>query len=155
MGAYILRRILYMVPTMVVISMLVFLVIQLPPGDYATTLLNGMEDSGMDQSGIEALRQQYGLDQPLPVQYFRWVSGIVTSGDFGYSFKWSRPVSELIWDRLAMSVLVSFCALMLTWAIALPIGIYAAANKYTLGDYAATFIGFAGLAVPNFLLALV
>lgn len=154
MLGYILHRIVLMVPTMLVISVVVFLVIQLPPGDYATTLLSAMQDSGMDQTGIDALRQQYGLDQPLPVQYVRWIWGIVTAGDFGYSFKWSRPVSQLIWERLGMSVLVSLCALMLTWLIALPIGIFAAANKYTLGDYVATFIGFVGLAVPNFLLAL-
>ena len=155
MTGYILRRIALMVPTMLVISMVVFLVIQLPPGDYATTLLTAMQDSGMDQTGIDALRQQYGLDQPLYVQYGRWVWGIVTAGDFGYSFKWSRPVSQLIWERLGMSVTVSLCALLLTWAIALPIGIYAAARKYTLGDYLASFVGFIGLATPNFLLALV
>lgn len=155
MAKYILRRIGLMVPTMLVISMLVFLVIQLPPGDYATTLMNAMQDSGMDNSGIDALRQQYGLDKPLVVQYWRWISNIVTAGDFGYSFKWSRPVSDLIWERLGMSVAVSLSALMLTWMIALPIGIYAAARKYSIGDYLASLIGFAGLAVPNFMLALV
>lgn len=154
MLVYILRRISLMVPTMLVISILVFMVIQLPPGDYATTLLSAMQDSGMDQTGIEALRQQYGLDQPLPLQYLKWIWGIVSAGDFGYSFKWSRPVSQLIWERLGMSVAVALSALLLTWLIALPIGIYAAARKYTLGDYLASLIGFAGLAVPNFLLAL-
>ena len=154
MLGYIVRRVLLIIPTMLIISVVVFLVIQLPPGDYANTLLSTMQDSGMDNFGVEALRKQYGLDQPFWVQYGRWVWGIVTAGDFGYSFKWSVPVSQLIWDRLGMSVLVSLSALFLTWAIALPIGIYAAAKKYTTGDYLASFIGFAGLAVPNFLLAL-
>jgi peptide/nickel transport system permease protein len=154
MLGYIVRRVLLIIPTMLVISIVVFLVIQLPPGDYANTLMSTMQDSGMDNFGVEALRKQYGLDQPIYIQYGRWVWGMVSAGDFGYSFKWSVPVSQLIWDRLGMSVLVSLSALVLTWAIALPIGIYAAARKYTTGDYLASFIGFAGLAVPNFLLAL-
>ena len=154
MLGYIVRRVLLIIPTMLVISMVVFLVIQLPPGDYANTLMSTMQDSGMDSFGFEALRKQYGLDQPIYIQYGRWVWGIVTAWDFGYSFKWSVPVSQLIWDRLGLSVLVSLSALVLIWCIALPIGIYAAAKKYTVGDYLASFIGFAGIAVPNFLLAL-
>jgi peptide/nickel transport system permease protein len=155
--AYVLRRILYMVPTVVAISIVAFVVIQLPPGDFLTSLVAGMADQGqtVDAAQIAALQQRYGLDQPLPIQYWRWVTGIVCCGDFGHSFEWNLPVSTLIWERLGLTFVLSFAALAFIWMIAIPVGIFSAVRKYSLGDYAATFVGFLGLATPNFLLALV
>ena len=104
---------------------------------------------------IEALNQRFGLDQPMHVQYFKWISNIVLRGDFGQSFAWKSPVEDLIWGRLGLTLLISVATLIFTWIIAFPVGIYSAVNKYSLGDYIATFFGFLGLAVPNFLLALI
>ena len=101
-----------------------------------------------------ALRHTYGLDQPVAVQYVRWVSGIVLHGDFGYSFTWKLPVAELIWQKLGLTALLSIFSLAVIWIIAIPIGIYSAVRRYSWGDYTFTVLGFLGLAVPNFLLAL-
>ncbi|HMR33197.1 MAG TPA: ABC transporter permease [Geminicoccaceae bacterium] len=157
MTAYILRRLLFMVPTVIVISMISFAIIQLPPGDYLTSLIAQLASSGesMDSAQVVALRERYGLDQPVWVQYWKWVHGIVTAGDFGLSFEWNRPVSTMIWERLGLTFVVSFTTLVFVWMVALPIGIYSAVRQYSLGDYIFTFFGFIGLAVPNFLLALV
>jgi peptide/nickel transport system permease protein len=156
MGAYILRRLLYMIPTVIVISMISFAIIQLPPGDYLTSLIAQLASSGESMEGaqVAALRERYGLDQPMWFQYWKWISNIVLHGDFGMSFEWNRPVSTMIWERLGLTFLVSFITLLFVWAIALPIGIYSAVRQYSLGDYVFTFVGFVGLAVPNFLLAL-
>jgi len=156
MGAYILRRLLYMIPTVIIISMISFLIIQLPPGDYLTSLIAQLASSGESVEGaqVAALRERYGLDQPIWFQYWKWISNIVLYGDFGMSFEWNRPVSTMIWERLGLTFLISFVTLLFVWAIALPIGIYSAVRQYSLGDYVFTFIGFVGLAVPNFLLAL-
>ncbi|MGV3650265.1 MAG: ABC transporter permease [Devosia sp.] len=156
MGAYILRRLLYMIPTVIIISMISFLIIQLPPGDYLTSLIAQLASSGESMEGAQvmALRERYGLDQPIWVQYWKWISNIVLHGDFGMSFEWNRPVSTMIWERLGLTFLVSFITLLFVWIIALPIGIYSAVRQYSLGDYVFTLFGFVGLAVPNFLLAL-
>ena len=151
---YVARRLLVMVPTLLIISILVFIVIQLPPGDYVSVLLVAFEETGIDRRGVEALRAQYGLDQPLPQQYLRWIGGMITRGDFGYSFLYNRAVEELIWERLALTVAVSLSALLLTWTVALPIGIVSAVRQYGPLDTVATVIAFIGLAAPNFLLAL-
>lgn len=142
---------------LILISMIVFVVIQLPPGDYLTTLMTQMEDAGTaaDRAYMERLRIRYGLDRPMYEQYFRWISGIIFRGDFGWSFEWNRPVSGLIWERLGMSVAVSLSALALTFAVAFPVGIYSAVKQYSIGDYIASVFGFIGLATPNFVLALV
>lgn len=156
MGAYILRRLLYMIPTLIIISMISFVIIQLPPGDYLTSLIAQLASSGesMEQGQVAALRERYGLDQPVWIQYWKWISNIVFYGDFGMSFEWNRPVSDMIWERLGLTFLISFVTLLFVWAVALPIGIYSAVRQYSLGDYVFTFLGFVGLAVPNFLLAL-
>ena len=156
MGAYILRRLLYMIPTLIIISMISFVIIQLPPGDYLTSLIAQLASSGesMEQAQVAALRERYGLEQPIWVQYWKWISNIVFRGDFGMSFEWNRPVSDMIWERLGLTFLISFVTLLFVWAVALPIGIYSAVRQYSLGDYVFTFLGFVGLAVPNFLLAL-
>ncbi|WP_421904958.1 ABC transporter permease [Mameliella sp.] len=156
MTGFICRRLLYMVPTVLMVSVVTFLIIQLPPGDYLDTLAAELSDSGgLDAGTMEALRAQYGLGQPFYVQYWKWITGILLEGDFGLSFEKNLPVADLIWDRLGWTFAISLFTLLFIWAVALPIGIYSAVRKYSFGDYVATFFGFIGLAVPNFLLALV
>ncbi|ADI14968.1 ABC transporter permease [Truepera radiovictrix] len=157
MLAYIVRRILYMIPTLFAISVVAFFVIQLPPGDYLTSMVAGMAAQGetVDSATLAALRERYGLGEPFYVQYYKWISGILLRGDFGQSFEWNRPVNTLIWERLGLTFLLSLATLVFIWLVSFPIGIYSAVRKYSLGDYFATFIGFIGLATPNFLLALV
>jgi peptide/nickel transport system permease protein len=156
MLAYIGRRALLAVFTVWAISMLSFAIIQLPPGDYVTSYIAQMASMGSVVTDEEAqnLRIQYGLGQPIYVQYLKWMK-LVVQGNFGMSMEWRRPVTEVIGDRLWLTVVVSVAALFLTWVLALPIGIYSAVRQYSVSDYVATFIGFIGLAVPNFLLALV
>src|SRR5438874_12440150 len=156
MPAYIGRRVLLAVFTVWAISVLSFAIIQLPPGDYVSSYIAQMAAMGSVVSDEEAqtLRIQYGLGQPIYVQYWKWMKQIA-EGNFGFSMEWRRPVTEVSGERLWLTVIVAVAALILTWVLALPIGIYSAVRQYSLGDYAATFIGFIGLAVPNFLLALV
>src|SRR5882672_7623601 len=156
MLAYLARRLILAVLTTWAVSVLAYVVIQLPPGDYITSYIAQMSASGsfVSQQEAEALRQEYGLDKPIWVQYMRWM-GMVMRGKFGMALEWGRPVSEVIGDRLWLTMAVSGAAILLTWVVALPIGIYSAVRQYSVGDYIATFIGFIGLAVPNFLLALV
>lgn len=145
-----------MIPTLLVISVLVFIIIQLPPGDYFTTYMNELQSQGeaIDKAKIEFIKQQYGFDKSMPEQYVTWVWGML-HGDFGYSFEYSLPVSEVVGDRLLLSFIVSFTTIMFTWIVAFPIGVYSAVRQYSVGDYSLTFLGFLGLATPNFLLALV
>src|SRR5713101_3885382 len=154
MLAYIGRRAILGIFTVWAISVLAFAIIQLPPGDYVTSYIAQMASMGSVVSDEEAqnLRIQYGLGQPVYIQYLKWMK-LVVQGDFGFSMEWRRPVTEVIGDRLWLTVVVSVAALLLTWVLALPIGIYSAVRQYSPGDYVATFIGFIGLAVPNFLLA--
>ncbi len=156
MLAYIGRRALLAVFTVWAISVLSFAIIQLPPGDFVTSYIAQMATMGSVVTDEEAqnLRIQYGLGQPVYMQYLKWMR-LIVRGNFGMSMEWRRPVTEVIGDRLWMTMVVSIAALILTWVLALPIGIYSAVRQYSLGDYAATFVGFIGLAVPNFLLALV
>lgn len=156
MLGYIIKRIFLMVPTMIGISIISFLIIQLPPGDYLTSVLARMSDSGQsfDPAEVARLRRTYGLDDPVLVQYWNWITGIVLRGDFGYSFEWGRPVSELIWERMGATLGVSVAALLFVWAVSLPIGIYSAVRRHSIGDHVFTFFGFLGLAIPNFILAL-
>lgn len=156
MLTYVAKRVLYMMPTLFGMSLIAFMIIQLPPGDYLTSLLSTMADGGqnLDEATIARLRAQYGLDQPVYVQYFVWISGILTRGDFGYSFEWNQPVWTLIWDRMGSTLLISLASLLLVWAISLPIGIYSAVRRHSFGDHAFTLLGFIGLAVPNFIMAL-
>lgn len=154
---YLAGRLIAMAFTIWAVSFVAFAIIQLPPGDYLTTYLANLSASGerVDPRLIENLRRQYGVGEPLIVQYWKWVSGIVSRGDFGQSFEWKRPVTELIWGRLGNSILLEGLAVLIMWFVALPIGVYAAVRKYSLGDYLATVFGFLGLAIPNFLFALV
>lgn len=158
MWQYLARRLGYMLFTVWVISVISFAVIQLPPGDYVTSIVSQMLSQGASEVSPELeaqLREQYGLNQPVYVQYFKWIGNIITRGNFGYSFTYKRDASEIIIERLPMTFAISLFSVVFIWAAALPIGIYSAVKKYTIGDYIFTFIGFIGLAVPNFLLALV
>lgn len=145
-----------MVLTIWAISFIAFAIIQLPPGDYLTSYLASLSASGerANPQAIASLRAQYGLDDPFIIQYAKWIGGIL-QGDFGHSFEWKRPVTELIWGRLGNSVLLEGLAVIVMWLVALPIGVYAAVRKYSLGDYLTTILGFVGLAIPNFLFALI
>lgn len=153
---YIGWRLLMMIPTIFVISVVSFIVIQLPPGDFLTSYVAGITARGetIDDATIQSLRNAYGLGQPIYVQYFKWITGVL-HGDFGQSFTWRVSVSSLIWDRVWLTILVSLVTLLFTWVVAFPIGIYSAVRQYSILDYVFTFIGFIGVAVPGFLLALV
>lgn len=157
MAKFILKRLLWMIPSLIAVSFLAFVLIQLPPGDYVTTYIATLAASNevVDQNAANDLRQRFGLDQPMIVQYLKWITGIVTRGDFGLSFEWQQPVADLIWERMALTLLLTFSTLLATWAIALPIGVFSAVKKYSIADYFVTFLSFLGLAVPSFLLALV
>lgn len=152
---FILRRAVYAIPTLFLISLLSFAIIQLPPGDFLSNYAASLAASGETVSPevLEALRAQYGLGEPFYVQYLKWIVGIA-HGDFGLSMEWRRPVAELIWERTGLSLVVALGALILTWVIAIPVGILSAVRQYSVADYVATVIGFVGLAIPNFLLAL-
>ena len=152
---YIAWRIMMMVPTLLLISALVFTIIELPPGDYFESYISELRAQGeaVDMAEIEALRAQYGFDQPPVMRYFHWVAGML-QGDFGYSFEYQLPVNEVVGERLWLTVLVSTFTIIFTWLMAFPIGIYSATHQYSWGDYGLTFLGLIGLAVPNFLLAI-
>ncbi len=153
---YVIKRLIYMIPTLIGMSIIAFLIIQLPPGDYLSSMLASMADAGLNinEEQIARYRAIYGLDDPALVQYWKWISGIIFRWDFGYSFEWKRPVWDLISERLGSTLSVSLLALLFVWAVSLPIGIYSAMRRHSVGDYAFTFLGFLGLAIPNFIFAL-
>ncbi|MGI9482439.1 MAG: ABC transporter permease [Hyphomicrobiales bacterium] len=156
MLVYILRRIVIMIPTLLMASAFIFAIIELPPGDYLESYISELKAQGesVDQAHIDFLRKEYGFDKPVLERYFSWLWGFV-QGDFGYSFEYQLPVSDVVGDRLWLTILVSFTTIIFTWVIAFPIGIYSATHQYSWGDYGLTFLGLIGLATPNFLLALV
>jgi peptide/nickel transport system permease protein len=157
MLSYIIRRILFMIPTLFLISVVSFIALQLPPGDYLTDYaaqLSSMGESA-DQEAINSLRERYGLGQPVYVQYGKWVYGIVTRGDWGQSMEWQKPVSQLIWDRLGLTVALAVFSLLISWLIAIPVGVYTATHQYSILDYAMTTFSFLGVGVPAFLWALI
>lgn len=137
-------------------SILAFIVIQLPPGDWMSQYMMKLELSGgvADDAVAAALRKQYGLDLPIYIQYFKWISGFFV-GDFGMSFSWDKPVTVVVGERLQLTIIISLVTLIFTYIVAIPIGVYSALRQYSIGDYTVTVIGFAGLATPNFLLALI
>ena len=156
MLTYLVRRFMIMIPTLLAISAISFVIIQLPPGDYLTTFINELQSRGerVDESQIAYLREVYGLDKSLVEQYFLWLFNAL-QGDFGYSFEYNLPVTTVVGDRMFLTIVVTFATTVFIWLVAFPIGIYSATHQYSLGDYALTFLGFIGLATPNFLLALV
>jgi len=153
---YIVRRVLLTIPTIVVVSMISFVVIQLPPGDWLTTHISRLAETGerIDEAEVAALTRQYGLDKPMTIQYLKWAWNAL-HGSFGMSFEWNKPVEELIWERLALTVVMSFSTLIFTWIVAFPIAIYSATHQYSAGDHFFSFVGFVGLGIPSFMIALV
>lgn len=153
---YIIRRFLAGILTIWAASIISFVVIQLPPGDYVTAYIANLQATGtvLSTEEAQALRIQYGLDQPIYVQYLKW-SRLMLQGNYGMAMEYNRPVREVIGDRMTTTIIVSVAAILLIWALALPIGIYSAVRQYSWGDYFFTFLGFIGIAVPNFMLALI
>lgn len=156
MLTFLARRLLIMILTLLVISVLVFVIIQLPPGDYLSTLIAELQSQGeqVAEEKIDFLRQQYGLDRPLVEQYAVWLFGLLR-GDLGYSFEYNKPVSEVIGDRLLLTVILNFATVLFVYLVSFPIGVYSATHQYSWGDHGLTFLGLLGLATPNFLLALI
>lgn len=154
---YILMRLLRMIPQLFLISILAFVIIELPPGDFLTEHINRLRQSGrsVDEAEIERWTKLYGLDQPAYIRYLKWMSNILLRGDFGHSFAWNKPVSDIIVSRMAMTFFIAFLAFVVCWSFAIPAGVYVAVKQYSPIDYFLTFWGFIGLAVPGFLLALV
>ncbi|GAA0619675.1 MULTISPECIES: ABC transporter permease [Thalassospira] len=156
MLTYLARRLFVMIPTLFMISVLVFVIIQLPPGDFLTTYLNELQAQGeaVDPAKIEFLKRQYGLDQPIYIQYAEWAWGLL-QGDLGFSFEYNLPVSDVVGDRLWLSLVLNFSTIIFIYIVSFPIGIYSATRQYSWGDYGFTLLGFLGLAMPNFLFALI
>jgi peptide/nickel transport system permease protein len=156
MTAFIIRRLLGMIPTLFAVSLITFVIIQLPPGDFMTSLQAQVAatGSGLNAEALDALRQRYGLDQPLVLQYLRWIAGF-PRGDFGYSMEWNAPVWDLVASRFAFTILLGGLAMIVMWVISIPIGVYSATHQYSLGDNVFTFLGFVGLSIPDFMLALI
>lgn len=157
MFAYLVRRLLYTILLLIGVSIFSFLIIQAPPGDFVSTMIVRLEAQGgaIDKAQIAALRRRYGLDRALPVQYWMWMQGIIVRGDLGYSFDWGEPVKDLLADRIGPTLIVSLTSILVTYVLAIPVGIYSATHQYSVGDYALTFLGFLGIAVPHFVIALV
>ncbi len=153
---YVSKRLFGMIPTLLIISVIVFVVIQLPPGDIVTSMLSQMEASGREATDeqIKSLQARYNLDKPIHLQYLHWIGNFLV-GDMGYSALYARPVNELVWERMGLTLVITISALLFTWVVALPLGIYSAVRQYTFGDYVLTTIALIGLAIPNFLLALI
>src|ERR671916_2468606 len=156
MAKFIVRRVFYMIPTLFVISVISFVIIQLPPGDFLTTYVATLRSQGedLDAQAIAALQQQYGLGQPVYVQYWKWISGIVLRGDFGLSFEWRLPVADLIWHRLGWTLFVAALTILIGYVLAIPIGVYSATHQYSKLDNLINAWGFLGLGIPNFTMAL-
>ena len=156
MFRYFVQRLLVMIPTLIVISIAIFVIIQAPPGDWIETYISQLQSQGeaVDPNKIEFLRRTYGLDLPFYMQYLKWAGGLV-QGDLGYSFEHSLPVNEVVGDRLSLTVLVSFASVLFVWVVSFPIAVYSAVRQYSVGDYLFTFLGYIGLATPSFLLALI
>lgn len=154
---YVAIRVLHAIPTLFIISVIAFFVIQLPPGDFLSTQIAYLEAQGasVDSSQIEALRIRYGIGDPFWVQYWKWITSILFHGDFGLSFQYQRPVSGLIMDRLGLTLILGLATLVFTWIIALPAGIFSAIRQHSIGEYVISGLGFIALAIPNFLAALV
>ncbi|MCR4940724.1 MAG: ABC transporter permease [Treponemataceae bacterium] len=157
MWKYIVKRVLLFIPTIVIISFVIFFIMQLPEGDYVSSYVARMQAEGevFTEADVAALRAEYGLDKPWPVRYVQWVWKIISQGDFGYSFAYGRPVWSVIMDRFWLTVLVSLTIMLFTYLVSLPIGIYSALHQYSVGDYALSVVGFLGMATPNFLLAII
>ena len=156
MAQFIIRRLIIAVITIWVISVMSFVIIQLPPGDFLTSYVAALAEQGqtIPEEQVEGLRRQYGLDQPVYIQYLKWLNGVIR-GDFGRSLEWQAPVSTLLWSRLGLTIVVGLSSILFVWSVAIPIGVFSATHQYSIPDYIATFFGFLGLAIPDFMLALI
>ena len=156
MFRYFVQRLLVMIPTLIVISIAIFVIIQAPPGDWIETYIAQLRSQGeaVDPAKIEFLRKTYGLDLPFYMQYLKWAGGLL-QGNLGYSFEHQMPVSEVVGDRLSLTVVVSVASILFVWVVSFPIAVYSAVRQYSIGDYLFTFLGYIGLATPSFLLALI
>jgi peptide/nickel transport system permease protein len=156
MFRYFVQRLLVMIPTLIVISIAIFVIIQAPPGDWIETYIAQLRSQGeaVDPAKIEFLRREYGLDLPFYMQYLKWAGGLL-QGNLGFSFEHSMPVSEVVGDRLSLTVVVSLAAIVFVWVVSFPIAVYSAVRQYSIGDYLFTFLGYIGLATPSFLFALI
>jgi peptide/nickel transport system permease protein len=157
MALYILRRIGIMIPTLIVVSMVSFFIIQLPPGDFLSSYVAQLSEEGdiIDEEIIKALERRYGLNQPIYVQYWKWVSGIIIRGDWGQSMEWEKPVKDLIWERIGLTIVLSLSTMLFSWFVSIPVGVYSATHQYSFFDYALSFVSFVGRGTPGFLLALI
>jgi len=146
-----------MIPTLIVISMISFIIIQLPPGDYLTSYAMQLRQMGenVDETELASLRERYGLGQPVYVQYYKWVYGIILRGDWGQSMEWQKPVKDLIWERMALTVFLSLVSVMVSWFVAIPVGVFSATHQYSIPDYLFSAISFVGAGTPGFMIALV
>ena len=156
MKRYVAQRLVYMVFLLWMVSIVTFVIIQLPPGDYLSTYISRLEQAGeeLSEEEVDNLRRQYGLDLPIHLRYVKWF-GRLLQGDFGFSYDWQRPVRDLIGERLALTFTIAIMSAVFTYAVAIPIGIYSATHQYSIGDYIVSIVGFIGLAIPNFMLALI
>lgn len=157
MAGYIIRRIGIMIPTLFVISVISFVVIQLPPGDFLSSYVAQLRQQGENIDDVELanLRERYGLGMPVYQQYFKWITGILFRGDWGQSLEWQRPVKDLIWERMGITVILSLAALFVSWFVAIPLGVFSATHQYSIPDYLVTLFSFIGVGTPGFLLALI
>jgi peptide/nickel transport system permease protein len=157
MVSYVIRRVLYMIPTVILISIVSFLIIQAPPGDFLTSRLQQLQETmgNLAESEIEFLRSRYGLDRPLYEQYFKWITNIILYNDWGQSFAQNRPVRDILQERIPLTILITFVTLLFAWIVAIPLGVTSAVRQYSAFDYSFTFVAFVGRSVPEFLLALI
>lgn len=157
MAGFIVRRALMLIPFLFLVSLVSFLVIQLPPGDFVTTFVSNLQSAGgsVNEAQVEAIRAQYGLDQSLPIQYLKWMENILLHGDFGNSFQFNRPVVDILIERVPRTMMITLGAIVLTWMIAVPLAIISAIKQYSIWDYLIMFVSFIGLSIPAFLLALI
>ena len=156
MGRYLIKRFLYVIPSLLILSLISFLLIELPPGTFADTVAAEMMESGsVNEGAIKAIEERYGLNKPILEQYWKWITGILLRGDFGESFIWSRSVSSVLWERLGYTLILTGSAFLFVCFVSIPIGIFSAVRQYSFGDYIFTTLGFLGLAIPGFLLSLI
>ena len=154
---FVINRFVYMILTWAAVSMVAFVLIQLPPGDFADSYANKRQQAGapIKVEELDEIRRRLGIDKPWYIQYGKWISNMVLEGDMGYSWEWRRPVSDLIAERLPLTLLLAFSTLILMYGLAIPIGIYSAVRQYSATDHIFSTVGYVGLAIPNFLLALI
>jgi peptide/nickel transport system permease protein len=157
MLAYIIQRIIRVIPQLLLISILAFIIIQLPPGDIVTLQLQRLQASGVavSEAQADALVRQYGMDRPMYQRYLLWISNIITKFDFGYSYAFEKPVAQVIMERMGYTFAIALFSAIFTWVVAIPIGVFAAVRQYSIADYVITFLTFVGLAVPAFFLAMI